>query len=448
MTIQRRLARFARDVDFDSLPAPVVDWAKSVVLDTLGCAMSGHDSPPVRAGRSVFEQLGGVPESTVIGNGARLPCCSAAWINGTMARYEDLNDTYPIEGRLGHFSEVIPTALAVGEREDVSGRDLLAAIVVGYEVLAATTFHGPQVGVGFATFGSIASPVVAGALLGLSEDEIVSAIGISLSSNVTLVSWLGPAAGSMLKASTWAANAHHGILAALLAGEGFSGPETAIETYLERVDVSHPETALPRPGQFGVHEQTMLKRYAAQMFILGPIETVLALARENAISAADIEAIVVSGTSDLLRYAGGPEAARPESREAADHSAAYALAIALIEGDVLPQQYRQAQWADPDVQRLVAKVECVVDPELDRRASATGSMPSRVVIRTRTAVYSSELESPRGHPDNPMDGREIEEKFRRVVDPCLDVGKQDALVELVDGLETTTARALMRATVF
>jgi 2-methylcitrate dehydratase len=448
MTVQRRLARFARDVDYDSLPPPVVDWAKGVLLDTIGCAVSGHDSPPVRAARSVFEQLGGVPESTVIGSGARLPCGSVAWINGTMARYEDLNDTYPVEGRLGHFSEVIPTALAVGERVDASGRDLLAAIVVGYEVLAATTFHGPQVGVGFATFGSIASPVVAGALLGLSEDEIVSAIGISLSSNVTLVSWLGPAAGSMLKASTWAANAHHGILAALLAREGLSGPETAIETYLERLEVSHPETALPPPGQFPVHEKTMLKRYAAQMFILGPIETVLALAREHGISPPDVELIVVYGTSDLVRYAGGPEAARPDSREAADHSAAYAIAIALIEGDVLPQQYRQAQWANPDVQRLMAKVECVADPELDRRASLTGSMPSRVVIRTRTAVYTSELESPRGHPNNPMDGREIEEKFRRVVDPHLDARKQDSVVELIAGLETSTARALMQAMVF
>jgi 2-methylcitrate dehydratase len=446
---QLRLARYALGLDYGSLPAPIVRWAKEVLLDTLGCAISGYGAEPVRISASVFRELGGVAESTVIGSGERLPCTSAAFINGTMARYEDLNDTYPRSGRIGHFSEVIPTALAVAERAGASGQELLAAIVAGYEVLAATTFHGPKVGVGFATFGAIASPVVAGKLLGLSEDQIANAVGISLSSDVTLVTWLGEARASMLKATTWSANAHHGILAALLAQRGFTAPATAIETYLQHVNVSDPDVTLPAPGQFTVLEHNMLKRYAAQMLTAGPIELVRELAREHEVAPDDVEEIVVHSTSELIRYAGGPEAAHPDSREAADHSAPYVVAIALIEGDVLPAQYAARQWEDPRVIELMQRVKLVADPEMDLRAGADAAMPARVEIRARGEAHSRQLEHPRGHPANPMTPAEIEQKFRQLAAGRLPRGQQDAVVEGVATIETTRSiTPLLRETVF
>jgi 2-methylcitrate dehydratase len=366
-----------------------------------------------------------------------------------MARYEDLNDTFPQAGRIGHFSEVIPTALAVAEQAGAGGDELLAAIVAGYEVLAATTFHGPQVGVGFATFGAIASPVVAGKLLGLSERQISSAVGISLSSNVTLVTWLGQASGSMLKSSTWSANAHHGILAAMLAQQGFIAPETAIETYLQHVEVSHPAVELPPPGRFTVPEHNMLKRYAAQMLTAGPIELVRALAREHGLSADEVQEVIVHSTSELLRYAAGPGADRPGTREAADHSLPYVLAIALIEGDVLPAQYERRQWEDQQVIGLMAKISCIADPELDRAAQANGSMPARVALRARGQTYSAALENPRGHAANPMSPVEVQEKFRRLASARLGPDRQDAIVEAVGAIERAASiTPLLAATAF
>jgi 2-methylcitrate dehydratase len=436
-------------VEFASLPSAVIGWTKEVLLDTLGCAISGYDGEPARIGRGVFGELGGARESTVIGTGERLPAPAAAWVNGTMVRYDDLNDSYPCRGRIGHFSEVIPTALAVGERTGASGADLLAAIVAGYEVLAATTFHGPTVGVGFAPFGAIAAPIVAGKLLGLTERQVVNAVGISLTSNVTLITWLGSAQGSMLKASTWSANAHHGIIAALLAGAGFTAPATAIETYLEQVEVSHPEVVLPPEGEFIAPRHNMLKRYAAQMLTCGPIELVLGIAREQQLLPEEVEAIVVHGTTELARHAAGPGAARPRSREAADHSLPYVLAIALVEGDVLPAQYRLAQWEDPRVVALMQRVSCVVDPELDRRAAADGSMPSRVHVRARGATYEAGTSFPRGHPANPMSPEEVEQKFRRLAEPRLSRARQDTLLAQVASIERAPSVApLMQSAVF
>jgi 2-methylcitrate dehydratase len=447
--IALRLARFALDVDFAALPESMVEWGKEVLLDTIGCAISGYDGAPAESARRVFAALGGAAQSTVIGSGQRLPSPAAAWINGTMARYQDLNDTHPQPGRVGHFSEVIPTALAVAEQSGAGGARLLAAIVAGYEVLAATTFHGPQVGVGFATFGAIASPVVAGTLLGLSERQIASAVGISLSSNVTLVSWLGEAGGSMLKASTWSSNAHHGILAAMLAQQGFTAPETAIETYLRTVEVSHPEVQLPPPGRFTAPARNMLKRYAAQMSTAGPIELVLTLARRHQIRPEDVEEIVVHGTAELARYAAGPGTQRPASREAADHSLPYVLAVALVEGDVLPAQYARRQWEEPRVVTLMDKVTSVVSPELDRRAHADGSMPARVVIRAAGRTFSAELENPRGHAANPMSAVEVRDKFRRLVSSRLSADRQDAVIRAVADIDKAAAVTdLLTATVF
>jgi 2-methylcitrate dehydratase len=447
--IALRLARFALDLDFAALPDSMVGWGKEVLLDTIGCAIAGYDGAPAESARRVFAALGGAAQSTVIGGGQRLPSPAAAWINGTMARYEDLNDTYPQPGRVGHFSEVIPTALAVAELSGAGGAQLLAAIVAGYEVLAATTFHGPQVGVGFATFGAIASPVVAGTLLGLSERQIASAVGISLSSNVTLVTWLGEARGSMLKASTWSANAHHGIIAAMLAQQGFTAPETAIETYLRTVEVSHPEVQLPPPGRFTVPGRNMLKRYAAQMSTAGPIELVLTLARRHEIGPEDIEEIIVHSTAELARYAAGAGAQRPVSREAADHSLPYVLAVALIEGDVLPAQYAHRQWEDPRMITLMDKVTCRVDPQLDRRAQADGSMPARVEMRAAGHTFSAELENPRGHAANPMGAGEVREKFRRLVSARLSDERQDAVIRAVADIDKAAAvTPLLAATVF
>jgi 2-methylcitrate dehydratase len=358
-----------------------------------------------------------------------------------------MNDTFPLAGRIGHFSEVIPTALAVAERAGATGRELLAAIVAGYEVLAATTFHGRRVGVGFATFGAIASPVVAGKLLGLGEAEIVHAIGISLSSNVTLVTWYGESEASMLKASTWSANAHHGILAALLAQGGFTAPAAAIETYLRHVEVTHPEVVLPPPGEFTAVRHNMLKRYAAQMLTAGPIELVLRLAREHGLSPDQIDEIEVRSTSELVRYAGGPETARPASREAADHSTAYVLAVALLEGDVLPAQYANRQWEDPAVIALMDKVRVLADPAMDRRSAADGSMPARLEIRAGQRLVQAELKYPRGHSGNPMTSAEVEQKFRGLTEARLDAGGQDTVIEAVAGLDRAESVVpLLRAT--
>ncbi len=432
-TFAARVAEYATAFDYASLPAEIVDWAKGVLLDTLGCAIAGFDSPPSQISRAVLGEMGGRPESTVIGTGNRLPCTAAAFANGTMVRYQDLNDTYLRAHAVGHFSEIIPTVLAVGERAGSSGVDVLAAIVLGYELLGCTTLQGKQATRGLQPYGSIAVPAVAGHLLGLDSGQITNAVGMALTTGAVLMSWFGGAGDMpMIKASVFSSTAQNGIFAALLASRGFTGPHDVVETYLDDLGLSRPYD-LPAPGEFTVLDHNLVKARAAQVYTLAPIEGVLRLAREHRIRADEVEEVVVYGGDPLVELAATAASYRPATREAADHSAPYVVAMALLEGDVLPAQYERRQWEEGRVLSLMRRIRFVADSGDERRKEHP--LGVRVEIRSRGSTHAVDVAAPRGHPQNPMPHAEIQEKFRRVVASRLDADAREAVVDLVDHVE-------------
>jgi 2-methylcitrate dehydratase len=252
----------------------------------------------------------------------------------------------------------------------------------------------------------------------------------------------------MLKASTWSSGAHHGILAALLAQEGYTGPRAAIETYIERVQVSHGFDALV-PGEFTVLDHNMLKGFAAQVLAAGAIEAVLALAQEHGLSPEGIDEIVVHCFAELVRSSAGPGAYRPATREAADHSAPFLLALALSDGDVLPEHYRRKPWEEERLIALMGKISFEVDEQLDARALADGGFPVRVEIRARGQAFLAEREYPRGHAKNPMSSLEVRDKFRRLTRAYLAESRQLQIIEIADRLdEEDSLEPLMASLVF
>lgn len=227
MTIARRLSEYALGFDYEALSPEVIHAAKRALLDTVGCAVGGYTSDASRIFQSLVKEIGASAESTIIGSGLKSDCLNATLTNGIMVRYLDYMDQISIPVGswyvYAHPSEVIPAILAVGERQHCSGKDILSAVLLGYELSArfceATTIvpiskkgWSPDIA------GAYIMPAVIGKLLGLSADQIENAIGISGCHGMVL-GILDTAAEeySMTKNLRFPFVARDGVLAALLA---------------------------------------------------------------------------------------------------------------------------------------------------------------------------------------------------------------------------------------
>jgi 2-methylcitrate dehydratase len=441
-----RLAEYAHEFSLEPYGPDAVQWAKGIVLDTLGCAIAGADGDACRIIRRVLVRAGGAPDATVLPTGERVPAAAAAFANCAAVRYLDCNDTYLGHFGMGHFSEVVPAALAGSERAGASGMELLTSIALGYEVLAA--FTAIDSGRRLMTLGAVAAPLVAGRLLGLSAAQLAHALGVSLSTNVVLYSWLGEDEIPMIKAAAYGSTLHHGILAADLAAEGFTGPLDAVELFVAALDGTVRADPVPRRDRLTARDRNLVKAYAASVFAQGPIEAVLELRRAHDLDPDDISEVVVSACGPAVARATASTHRRPPTRESADHSLPFAVAIALVEGDVMPAQYGRRQWLAPDVLALMDRIECRADDAFDRRYREAGEHPVRVEIRTRDGrQLVHELANPRGHPDNPTSVADIETKFRRLTAGIVTVDRQDAVVELVAALDGAASIAPLVAAI-
>ena len=240
MTLSRQLAEEVLRFEARDLPPDVIHQTKRLVLDTLGCAIGGYSSEASKGLQALIVELGGPAEATVVGSGVRTSCLNATLVNGVMARYLDYNDAVVTQVgdtfRVGyHPSEVIPPILALAERQHLSGLETIAAIVLGYD-LSNRFLEGivgremEQRGWNGDTRGAYIMPFVAGRILGLDAGQVANAVGISGSTHAVL--GILDASGeeyTMTKNMRFPAMAYGGILAAMLARHGFTGPERVIE---------------------------------------------------------------------------------------------------------------------------------------------------------------------------------------------------------------------------
>jgi len=223
-----RIAAYARSLEFKHLDDLAIHEAKRRLIDTLGCALGGYDAKPCRIARKIAQRASCNPGSRLLGSQHRTLPELAAFANGVMARYLDGNDTFPGGG--GHPSDTIASALAIADTTGASGQSLLTAIVLSYETYHAL-FTAPLMrerGLDHVFYTAVASAAGAGKLLGLDEAKLANALSLAVTPNLPLHTtrrgelsmWKGCAAGNA---------ARNGVFAALLAADGMTGPENAIE---------------------------------------------------------------------------------------------------------------------------------------------------------------------------------------------------------------------------
>lgn len=446
MGIAGELAGYAIDLTFQDLPSDVIQQTKRVVLDTLGCAIGASKSEACQAILELVKELRHPAEATVFGSGLRTSCLNAAFINGAMVRYLDYNDTaFILQGdiyRTGyHPSEVIPPILALGEWRHSSGKDVITATVLGYDLslgfLEGVTGQGMEKkGWNGDTRGAYLMPLVAGKLLGLNRTQMENAVGISGSCHAVLGILDTPAEEySMTKNIRFPTMAHAGIWAARLAQKGFTGPTSIIEGHDGFVKVimngDYDVSSLAKlKGKFAIRE-TCIKSIIADFSSHGHLTATLKLVRENDIKPEDIAEVRITTSKRCAEHTGDPVKKYPKNKETADHSSYYLTAIAILDRQIGPDQFAREKYEDPRVRELIDKIVLQGDPSLDRVRPAGISE----IITKEGKRFQCRVDYPRGHARNPMTEEEIVEKFKSMASRYMRGKQMDQIVDVVFALD-------------
>jgi len=434
-TVAESLSSFAVRLKYNDLSEEAVGYCKHLLLDTIGVAFGGYPSKPSRIVQGLLEEVGGRPQATIIGSGQKTNCAYAALANGVMVRYLDYCDLYRGISPC-HPSENIPVALAVGERQQSNGKDVILAIVLGYEFECRFVDAIPFTRLGWhhVTTGGYVTPLVAGKLIGLNERQMANAVGISGSTSNTFFSPYGKSQITMMKSMGYPLAAQSGINAALMAQKGFTGPTDIIETFGSRIGRDADLSPLREGGKELKILKCAIKAYATAGLMQSALTALFMLVKQHGITADVVEKILVRTYDFACTQGGNPKSYRPASRESADHSIPYCLSIGLIEGYLGPEQFEQDQWLDPKVLALMNKVEVVVDPELEKLFPTAS--PADVEIYTKKGEsVRARVEYPKGDSSNRMTDGEVQEKFRKLTSGLIGEKKTDLIIDTVNNIE-------------
>ncbi len=433
-SLSHQMAEFAINLKYEDIPAEAVDEAKRFLLDSIGCALAAVKNEDMGAMYRFTEKLGGRPEATIIGTGEKTNAPNAALMNCLLTRALDYNDIY-WEQDPSHPSDIIGAALAAAEANGKNGRETLIAIVIAYE-LEMRWCHAAdpgvrEVGWHHATLTQFVSPLVAGRMYDLDIDQMVAAVGISGSSHFTLG---GVVAGHLtnMKNTADPLASQAGVIAAMMAKEGYGGPVEILEGKEGLFEVlTHvtwrPDRLLKDLGEDFMITQCGYKAFPTEALTHQPISAALQVCREHKIAAEDVAQILVETTTRGADILSDPSKFAPKTKETADHSLPYVIAVAVADGNVLPDSFSDEKLVDPRIWDLLAKIKVVADPDIDALFPAIKR--ARVSITTRAGItHTAQVDYAKGSPQNPMSDQEIIAKFRANAEGVVSKERQDEII--------------------
>jgi len=423
-TVTAKMSRWAAELSYAKLPADVVHQARRFLLDSLGCALGGYMQRDVKIAMEVFGAHAGKGRSTVIGTGGKVDPITASLLNALMVRVMDYNDIYWKQDP-AHPSDIISAALALGEDRKKTGKDLLVGIVLGHEFemrLCEIAFPGiRERGWHHATLTGFAAPIVAAKMLDLSADKMQHAIGISGSRHATF----GAAVAgklTMMKNTVSPMATQSGVIGALLAEKGYTGPEHIIDGKEGLTHALGPEWKLELLTE-GLGEsyritQCGMKAYPSEALTHAPISCVLELVKQHDLKPDQITKVHIRSLARAADILSDPSKYDPHTKETADHSLPYVVAAAIVDRAVTPVQFAEKKIMDPTIRAQLRKVEVVADPEIEKLFPAL----QRVIVTIHTTdgcEHTKQIDYPKGDPRNPLTDAEIEEKFDALADPVM-----------------------------
>ncbi|MGH7563104.1 MAG: MmgE/PrpD family protein [Gemmatimonadota bacterium] len=438
MTRVERLAAFVDRAAWEAISEAAREQLEIRVLDSLGCAIGALDGEPVRMIREHLEDFGGTERCGLIGGGRTAPD-RAAFYNGTLVRYLDFNDSYLAPGETCHPSDNLSAVLAATEYAGGTGRDLLTALAVSYQVQCRLSDEAPVRAKGFdhTTQGVYGAAAGVAKALGLDRAKTANAVAIAgtafnalrVTRTGALSHWKGLAAPNA---------AFGGIHAAFLALRGITGPPEVFEGNkgFEESIAGPFEIDWEAEGLDRV-TRTILKRYNAEIHSQSTLEGALELRARHGIDPAAIERVMIETFDVAFHIIGGGEEGDKtivRNKEEADHSLHYMVAVALLDGQVLPAQYEPERIVRDDVQSLLRKVVVRTREEFSRRFP--DEMPCRVAIHMQDgAVHEIEKRDYEGFHTRPMRWETVAAKFDGLAASHADASLRTEIREAIRDLD-------------
>src|SRR5215468_4649811 len=447
------IAEWACALQYEHLSPEAIQAAKLFWFDSIGCALGGSQQDDAKILLEHHRAMGGANgKATAFVSGFKTNPVDAAFMNGHMIRAMDYNDIY-WKADPCHPSDLIAAPLAFCESEGLNGKDLILGTVIAYEIeMRLCEIGRPGVreyGWHHATLSAFAAPVAAGRVLRLTPEQMVSAIGISAARTfcpgaVTA----GKLTNMKNTVDPWAGRM--GAESALLAREGFSGPEHIIDGKEGLFAVFHHVQYKGEPATFDgeglvkdlptsskSHYRILdcgMKSFPIEALSHAPLTAMMKTLKEHNLKADEVKEIkveVIARAADIL---GDPHKYRPDSKETADHSLPYCMAVGLVDGMVTPLQFREERVLDQSLIPVMDKVKVVANDEFE--ALFPKFQPSQVTITTSDGkTFTKRVDVPKGDPRDPMTAEEIGVKFHALGRDVVGEARCKELRGVIMGLE-------------
>ncbi|HEX3505267.1 MAG TPA: MmgE/PrpD family protein [Xanthobacteraceae bacterium] len=416
MTAAQVLADFATKLQFDEIPQAVVERAKDCIIDIVGVCAFGSTVPSSKPVLAYAEQYGKGGGSTVLGTPLKVHAPMAALANGVFAHSFEMDNLVSPSVGVHPGASLLPPALALAQEVEASGRDFITAFVAGFEVLhrigdaALETiekigFHAPGV------TGPFGGAIVSGRLLKLNAEQMTSALGIAGSLSSGLLEF-AKSGGGTVKRLHLGHGAQSGVMAAVLARDGFAGPVTILEGKFGYLNVFCRDRDANRLtaglGEEWKTARIMFKRYSCHITAHVPVTAILGLKSRCGFAGDDVEDVTVAGSEKMLSHHNIPE---PRDLAMAQYSTPFCVALACYFDPRDPGAFSETTLNDPAIRNLCGKVKL----ELRKETTVKNPLASRVTVRLKDGrEFVEEIEHFPGTPEQPLDRAGLREKFETI----------------------------------
>ena len=435
-TAAQTLAQFATRLQYDRIPADVIERAKACVIDTVGACTYGSTLPWSKIVISYAEQYGKGGQSAVLGTNLKLHAPMAALANGALAHAFEMDCLVQPSAGVHPGASLTAPGLAIAQEIRASGKDFLTAVVAGGEVMHRIGdaskqstehigFHAPGV------TGAFGGAVVAGCLLKLNAEQMTNALGIAGSLGSGLLEFSKGGGGNVKRLHLGRA-AESGVLAASLAKQGFSGPASVLEGKFGYMNVfcheGDPARLTAGLGDVWKLLTLTFKRYSCHITSHVPVTAALELKEKHKLQGDDIASVTIAGSEKMVSHHNIPE---PQDMTMAQYSAPFNVALSFYRNPRDPSSFSEESRNDPKIRALCRNVKV----ELRKETGKDNPLASRVSVKLKDGrEFTQELPYFPGMPQQPLTHDQLREKFATITKSVLGARAEKLFAEL-SGLE-------------